>query len=63
MDEVQQQLIELEIRYSHLSRTIEELNDVMVEQDRRLAKLEKENAGFREMFKNLEPTSVESPDE
>lgn len=56
-------LTELEIRYSHQARLIEELNDVLVVALRRIDRLEREQRGFREMLGSLSPDFTESPDE
>jgi len=61
--ELQERLIELEIRFTHQARLIEELNGEIVECNQRLSRLERENRSFREMLQSLAPTLTESPDE
>lgn len=63
MDDLQERVTELEIRFSHQSHLIEELNEVVVESFRRIEALERENARFREMLGTLAPQLSESPDE
>lgn len=63
MKELQERLIELEIRFTHQARLIEELNGEIVECNQRLSRLERENRSFREMLQSLAPTLTESPDE
>lgn len=61
--ELPERLTELEIRFTHQARVIEELNEVVTECNQRLARLEKENHRFREMLQSLAPALPESPDE
>ena len=63
MEDLQERLTELEIRFSHQSHLIDELNDVLTECNGRISQLEKENRQFREMLKQLAPSEPESPDE
>ena len=63
MDETLERLTELEIRYTHQSVVIEELNQVVIDCCRRLERLEQENAGLREMLRGLAPDLDQSPDE
>jgi SlyX protein len=63
MQEVIDRLTELEIRYTHQLRLVEELNDVVTECNQRIALLEQDNRRLREMLEALAPESTESPDE
>ncbi len=54
-DNHERRFCELEKRYATLSRFVDELNEVVIEQDKRLMKLERE---FRELVKQTEPGSV-----
>lgn len=63
MLDLQERMIELEIRYTHQARLIEELNDVLVAALRRIERLERENRNVREMLNALAPDLPESPDE
>lgn len=58
-----ERLIELEIRYAHLSQQAEELNDEVVLCHRRLDGLERENRRLQDALKSLAPDTPESPDE
>jgi len=61
--ELQERLNELEIRFTHQARIIDELNSEIVACNQRLSRLERENRSFREMLQSLAPTLTESPDE
>jgi SlyX protein len=61
--ELQERLDELEIRFTHQARLIDELNSEIVGCNLRLSRLERENSSFREMLQSLAPTLTESPDE
>ncbi|PLX82210.1 MAG: hypothetical protein C0617_15005 [Desulfuromonas sp.] len=63
MDELQERITELEIRYTHQSELVEELNAVVTECNQRIASLERENLRVQEMLRSLEPDATESPDE
>ncbi len=63
MDELRQRMTDLEIRFTHQAQTIEELNGEVLECNRRLAVLERENRRLREMLARLAPELAESPDE
>lgn len=63
MKELQDRLTELEIRFTHQSRLIEELNQELIDCNQRLSRLERENRSFREMLQSLAPALAESPDE
>lgn len=63
MEELQERLTELEIRFMHQNRLIDELNDEVADCGRRIASLERENRMLRESLKSLAPELQESPDE
>ena len=63
MQEIKERIAELEISITHQARQVEELSNELLECNRRVARLEKENAGFRRMFESLAPKLTESPDE
>lgn len=63
MDETAERLTELEIRYTHQSMQLEELNQVVIDCCRRIERLEQENARLREMLSGMAPELLESPDE
>lgn len=63
MDSHEERLVELEIRYAHQERLVEELSTIVAEFGRRIANLERENRSVREMLSSLAPSTPESPDE
>lgn len=63
MAELEERIVELEIRFSHQARQLEELNEVLTESADLIAVLRRENRAFRQMLKNLSPEMLESPDE
>lgn len=63
MEELQERLTELEIRFMHQNRLIDELNDEVTECGRRIACLERDNRVLRDTLKSLAPELQESPDE
>ena len=63
LEELQDRLNELEIRFSYQGQQIEELNEVVTECNLRVDRLGKENQRLREMIKSLSPSLEESPDE
>lgn len=63
MAELEERIVELEIRFSHQARQLEELNEVLTESAGLIAVLRRENRVFRQMLKNLSPEMLESPDE
>lgn len=56
-------MTELEIRFSHQSLLVDELNEVVADCNLRIERLIKENRQLREMIKGLQPQLEESPDE
>ncbi|WP_432822587.1 SlyX family protein [Trichloromonas sp.] len=63
MDELNQRIDELEIRYTHQEQVIDELNGVVAECNLRIARLERDVNSYREMLQSLAPGLPESPDE
>ena len=63
MDELLDRITELEIRFTHQSQTIEELNAEVTESHRRIDHLEREVKRYDEMLKSMAPSLTESPDE
>lgn len=63
MNELQERLIELEIRFTQQAMMLEELNDVVAENARRIDLLERDNRQVREMLRGMAPELGESPDE
>ncbi len=62
-EELQERITELEIRFSHQSQLVDELNDVVTDCNLRIDRLQKENRQLQEMVKSLSPEMEESPDE
>ncbi len=63
MEDLQERLTELEIRFTHQSRLIDELNDEVTKCNRRIAALERDNRTLRDTLQSLAPELIESPDE
>ncbi|NJC89379.1 MAG: SlyX family protein [Desulfuromonas sp.] len=64
MDELKERLMELEIRYTHQSQMIEELNEVLTAACARITRLEQGNRILREQFRQMAPDDFTlSPDE
>jgi len=63
LKDLEERTTELEIRFSHQSQLIDELNEVVTDCNLRIDQLQKENRILREMMKNLAPEMLESPDE
>lgn len=63
MDDILERLTELEIRFMHQTRLLDELNQVVIESCRRIEVLEQEKAAMREMLRGMAPELDESPDE
>jgi SlyX protein len=64
MDELQERLIELEIRFSHQAVLIEELNTVVTAAYARIDRLEKAQRALREQLRQVAPDDLTlSPDE
>lgn len=64
MDASQDRLTDLEIRFTHQARLLEELNDVLTDACARINRLEQENRALREQVRQLAPDDFTlSPDE
>ncbi len=63
MERLEERQNELEIRITHQQRTIDELNEVLIELGGRVRQLEKDNLRMREMLALLAPEPGVSPDE
>ncbi len=63
MIENEERLKELEIRFSHQARQIDELSKELLGCFRRIDQLERENRRVGEMLRGLGPDMTESPDE
>ncbi len=63
LEELQDRITELEIRFSHQMQLVDELNDVVIECNLRIDRLNKENQRLREAVSTLSPALEESPDE
>ena len=61
--ELQERITELEIRFSHQSQLVDELNEVLTDCNQRIDRLSKENQLLRETVSTLAPSLEESPDE
>lgn len=62
-EDLEERITELEIRFSHQNRLLDELNQVLVDCDLRIERLDQENRQLRDMVKSLQPELQESPDE
>lgn len=58
-----ERLDDLEIRFSHQGRQLDELSDEVLGCYRRIERLERENRRLQMMLRQLAPTPEESPDE
>ncbi len=63
MNDLENRLTEMEIRFTHQCALIEELNEVVADCNKRIASLERENRRVMEMLRSLAPSLPESPDE
>jgi len=63
MNDTDARLTELEIRITHQDRLLEELNEVVSADARRLRDLEKEVEQLRKIIETLGPELTASPDE
>ncbi len=62
-DELVERLNELEIRFTHQARLLDELNDIVAESHLRIDQLQRDNQRLKSMVENLSPDLEESPDE
>jgi SlyX protein len=63
MKELEQRLTELEIRSTHQERLIEDLNDIILDDNRRLSELSRQVQTLRQMLQGMGPELLASPDE
>ena len=63
MDEREQRIIDLETRLTYQERLIEELNDVILTDNRRIDELEKRLNAWQKALDSLGPELLASPDE
>lgn len=63
MEELRERVIELEIRYTHQSSMLDELNTELTTANLRIDALEREMRSLRDMLGSLGPELTESPDE
>lgn len=63
MDELTARTVELEVRFTHQQRLIEELNSELTMSNNRIDRLERELGALREMLGSLGPELTRSPDE
>ena len=63
MEELSARIVELEIRYTHQNRLIEELNSELTLSNGRIDRLEREVRALRETLGSLGPELASSPDE
>lgn len=63
LEDLQERMTELEIRFSHQTQLLDELNEVLTDCNRRIDRLAKDNQHLREAVSTLSPALEESPDE
>lgn len=63
MNQNEERLNELELRYMGQERLLEELSDEVALCHKRLDELERQNRSLKEMLQTLAPETEESPDE
>jgi SlyX protein len=63
MDELTGRIIELEIRYTHQTSLVEELNMELTSANARIAQLERQVRALHDILGSLEPEFTQSPDE
>jgi SlyX protein len=63
MSELEQRIIELEIRLTHQERLIEELNEVIATDNQRIGNLEKHLQSWQKVLDSIGPELLASPDE
>ena len=63
LEELQERVTELEIRFSHQTQLLDELNEVLTDCNQRIDRLSKENQHLRATLSTLSPAMEESPDE
>ncbi|MSM39337.1 MAG: SlyX protein [Geobacter sp.] len=60
---MEERLTDLEIRYTHQERTIQELSDAMFRQELKLEQLQTEVRQLREQLMIVSPSMVRSPED
>lgn len=60
---MEERLTDLEIRYTHQERTIQELSDAMFRQELKLEQLQAEVRQLREQLMIVSPSMVRSPED
>jgi len=63
LEELNERITELEIRFSHQAQLIDELNDVLTDCHLRIDQLDRENQHLRDTLSTMSPSLEESPDE
>ncbi len=63
MDDLSDRIMELEIRYAHQLKLVDELNEELTIANRRIDRLEREVTKLHDSMKSMEPDFTESPDE
>ena len=63
LEDLQDRVTELEIRFSHQTQLLDELNEVLTDCNQRIDRLSKENQHLRATLSTLAPSMEESPDE
>ena len=63
MNQTEERLNELELRYMGQDKLLEELSDEVALCHKRIDELDRQNRSLREMMQTLAPESLESPDE
>ena len=63
LEELQERVTELEIRFSHQTQLLDELNEVLTDCNHRIDRLSRENQHLRATLSTLSPAMEESPDE
>lgn len=63
MEELEQRLNDLEIRFTYQEEVVEELNQVVTACNLQVQQLARENGRLREILRSLAPELPESPDE
>lgn len=63
LEDLEERVTELEIRFSHQTQLLDELNEVLTDCHLRIDQLSRENQHLRETISTLSPALEESPDE
>ena len=62
-DDMEERITELELRFMHQEKTINDLNETVCRQELAIARLERELGRIREQFLILSPSINRTPDE